>query len=196
MRMKINELEDIFDNPDVFKFITIGRLSSEKGHKYLIEAFSKVYKIIPNSKLIIIGEGPLRPQLEGLTKKRELADGIIFMGFRENPYKFLSRSDVFVLPSLFEGLPFTLIEALICKIPIISTDCRTGPREILDNGKYGVLTEVANSNDLAEKMIKLTNNSKERERLIENSCKRILEFDTKNFTANWSKLIENCLKEC
>ncbi|MFX1523806.1 MAG: glycosyltransferase, partial [Promethearchaeota archaeon] len=148
----VSNQKSIFNNQNLIKFVTIGRLSKEKGHIYLIKAFSKVIREIPNSRLFIIGEGPLKGKLMKLVKKFQLENKIFLLGSIKNPYKYISKADIFVLSSLHEGLPTVLIEALACGLPIISTNCETGPKEILGNGRYGILTKVANSSDLAEKM--------------------------------------------
>jgi len=190
---KIDNHEKIFNNPNIIKFITVGRLSAEKGHKYLIEAFTKVLKEIPNSKLFIIGEGKTRIQIEKMIQDRNLNNSVSLMGFLQNPYNYISRSDIFVLPSLSEGLPYALIEALICKIPIVSTNCETGPNEILENGKYGILTKVADSQDLADKMISLAKDEKARINLSNISHRRIKAFENETFIKKWIRLTDYCL---
>lgn len=189
----IDDYKDVFNNEDIFKFITVGRLSGEKGHKYLIEAFSKVIKETPNSRLFIIGEGPLRGQLTKLIKDKKLENKVVLLGTKNNPYKYIAKANIFVLSSLHEGLPFSLIEALTCGIPIISTNCETGPKEILENGKYGLLTNVADSNDLAEKMILLAKNEELRENFSKKSIDRIKIFENGIFIDNWINLIEDYL---
>ena len=192
---KIDNYEKVFNNPSIIKFITVGRLSAEKGHKYLIEAFTKVLKKIPNSKLFIIGEGKTRLQIEKMIQERNLKNSVTLMGFLYNPYNYISRSDIYVLPSLSEGLPYALIEALICKIPIVSTNCETGPNEILENGKYGILTKVADSDDLAEKMISLAKDEEIRAHFSNISHQRIDIFNNKHFFEKWEKLIDYCLNK-
>lgn len=187
---KVDDFEEVFNDKNIIKFITVGRLSGEKGHRYLIEAYSKVIKEIPNSRLFIIGEGPLRRQLEELITVKELKKYVILLGSVRNPYNYISRANVFVLPSLHEGLPYVLLEALACKTPIISTDCKTGPKEILENGEYGLLVNTADSNDLAKKMIQLANDKTAREVFSKKSAQQVKIFDNKNFTDNWVKLIE------
>lgn len=191
---KIDIYENEFNNLNIIKFITIGRLSGEKGHKYLIEAFTKVIKKIPNSKLFIIGEGKARVQIEKMIQERNLNDSVFLLGYLHNPYRYISRSDIFVLPSLSEGLPYALIEALICKIPIISTNCETGPKEILENGEYGILTKVADSQDLAEKMISLAKDENARRNFSNISHKRIKAFEIKICIEKWIRLIDYCIK--
>lgn len=191
----VSDYINIFKDTEVIKFITIGRLSKEKGHKYLIKAFSKVTKKISNSKLFIIGEGPMRTNLMKLIKNLYLDNKTILLGTKKNPYKYLSKANIFVLSSLHEGLPTVLIEALACNIPIISTNCETGPKEILINGKYGILTKIADSHDLAEKMIFLAENKEVREELSQKSKDRIKIFEKRNFIRNWNNLIENFLNK-
>jgi glycosyltransferase involved in cell wall biosynthesis len=149
---------EIFQNPKIIKFITMGRLIELKGHKSLITAFSKVKKHLPNSRLFIIGDGPLKEEYQSLINDLNLKDHIILLGLVKNPYKYLANSDIFVFSSLFEGFGMAILEAIACGLPVISTDCETGPREILNNGEYGMLVRVDDSDDLAEKMITLAKN--------------------------------------
>ncbi|MFW9938217.1 MAG: glycosyltransferase [Candidatus Thorarchaeota archaeon] len=192
---EIDEYKEIFEEKNLIKFITMGRLSPEKGHKYLIEAFSQLVKEIPNSKVFILGEGSLRVQLEQQISLKKLQNHIFLLGFKENPYKFISNSDVFVLSSLHEGLPYSLIEALACGTPIISTDCETGPKEILENGKYGLLVRVMDVDDLKQKMIYLAKDQNLRNNLSRYGLERVRAFDNQKFFDNWDKLINYFLKE-
>ena len=187
---KVDDFEEVFNDKNIMKFITVGRLSGEKGHRYLIEAYSKVIKEIPNSRLFIIGEGTLRRQLEELITVKELKKYVILLGSVKYPYNYISRANIFVLPSLHEGLPYVLLEALACKTPIISTDCKTGPKEILENGEYGLLVNTADSNDLANKMIQLAKDKTAREVFSKISAQQVKIFDNKKFTDNWVNLIE------
>jgi glycosyltransferase involved in cell wall biosynthesis len=124
-----------YDGPWV---IGIGRLTKQKDFANLIEAFSHVRKEM-DCRLLILGEGPDRPELEQLIRHLRLEDDCFLPGFVDNPYKYLSRAKLFVLSSAWEGLPTVLIEALALGIPAISTDCQSGPREILQDGKFGCL---------------------------------------------------------
>lgn len=187
----IVDYEKIFNNNQVFKFITVGRLSKEKGHRYLIEAFSKVKKDIPNSKLIIIGDGPLREELEMLIEKMSLKNDIVFLGVKKNIFKYLTKSNIFVFSSIYEALPTVLLEALACGLPIISTNCETGPKEILDNERYGLLVKVMDSQDLAEKMIFLAKNPALLKKYSKRSTQRSKFFDIENIKNHWIDLFED-----
>ncbi len=189
----ILDFKNIFYDNSIIKFITVGRLDIVKGHKYLIEAFSKVKKKIHNSKLFIIGTGPLRDKLDLVVKGKKLENDIIFLGFKDNPFKYIAKSDIFVLSSIMEGLPMVLLEALACGIPIISTDCETGPREVLGNGRYGMLVRVMDSNDLADKMLLLAWDSKLKEKYSKLSLERANKFEINKFVNQWIDLINSLI---
>ena len=184
---------EIFQNPKIIKFITMGRLIELKGHKSLITAFSKVKDHLPNSKLIIIGDGPLRNELEQQIEKLTLKDHVILLGLVKNPYKYMAKSDIFVFSSKYEGLPNVLPEALACGLPIISTNCEWGPKEILNNGEYGMLVRVGDSDDLAEKMITLAKNEELLSYYIKKSSERISQFDINRIIKKWIYLIDSFL---
>ena len=188
------DYKEIFENKKIIKYITIGRLAEEKGHKVLIEAFSKVKSKIDNSKLVIIGTGPLKQQIEVQIKDKDLKNDVILLGLRKNPYKYLVKSDIFVLSSKHEGFPNVLLEALACGLPIISTDCKTGPREILNNGNFGFLVKVNDPEDLARKMIFLAKDKVLLNKYSKKSKERAKIFDIKNKFNDWTNLINNTIK--
>jgi len=192
-KKEIKDYKILFNDENLIKFITVGRLCKEKGHRFLIDAFSRVKKEIPNSKLIILGEGPLRNELIMQIRKNLLNNDIILLGLKKNPFKYLKKSDIFVLSSINEGFPNVLIEALACRIPIISTNCTAGPKEILENGKYGLLVKVKDSKDLAEKMVFLAKNKKLMEQYSKLSLERALFFKFEKTLNEWNKLINEYL---
>lgn len=130
-----------YHDKSTIKIISIGRLVADKDHKTLLKAF-KLIRDTYAAKLIILGEGPLRPDLLHLIKLLDLEQDVWLPGFVQNPYPLISQSDVFVLSSTSEGLGNVLIEAMACNCPVVSTDCPGGPREILNGGQYGHLTPV------------------------------------------------------
>lgn len=127
--------------------LSIGRLESVKDHKTLIQAFALIHARHP-SKLVILGEGSLRDDLEKIATSLGLEKDVIFPGYIRQPFSIISHSDVFVLSSLYEGLPTVLIEALACRCPIVSTDIGSA-REILNYGQYGHLTPVGDAEAMA-----------------------------------------------
>lgn len=118
--------------------LSVARLSSEKNFPMLIRAFSRL-RATEEVRLAIIGEGPDRPVLQALIDKLGLGDRVRLLGQRDNPFSYMRRARIFVLTSHFEGFGNVLVEAMACGLPVISTDCPVGPREILDSGRYGTL---------------------------------------------------------
>ena len=129
--------------------LAVGRLTQQKDFPTLIQAFAEVRQARP-SRLLILGEGPDRPVLEALVKQLNLDDDVAMPGFVENPYAYMRRASLYVLPSRWEGLPTVLIEALYCGPPVIATDCPSGPREILADGRHGLLVPVGDVTALTQ----------------------------------------------
>jgi glycosyltransferase involved in cell wall biosynthesis len=121
--------------------VAAGRLAPWKGFADLIRAVKELSRK-RRTRLLILGDGPLRSELEALIVDLCLTDVVSLQGYVENPLKFFARADIFVLSSHVEGLPNVLIEAMMCGCTPVSTDCPTGPREVLQDGKYGYLVPV------------------------------------------------------
>ncbi len=128
---KTHELPAFEFKENGFYIATSGRLVKRKKVKHLIEAFYQVQKTRSNCELIILGDGEEMPVLKNQVKNLGIESIVHFIGHVENPFKYIKRSDLFVLASESEGLPNVLIEALLCKTYVISCDCQTGPREII-----------------------------------------------------------------
>lgn len=118
-----------------FTIAAVGRLDAVKGFEHLIRAFSIVKNTFESAKLLIVGEGECRSRFENVVSELNLADSVTLLGYRENPYKYVAKSSVFVMSSEHEGFPNALAEAM-CLAPVVSVDCKTGPREILSEGDY------------------------------------------------------------
>lgn len=132
--------------------VSVGRLVEVKGHASLIEAFALVRGEI-DSRLIIFGEGSERNRLQQLVNQMGLSDCVDLPGYTLRPVSEVAASDLFVLSSRMEGMPGALVQALGCDVPVVSTDCPTGPREILEDGKWGALVPVGDTEALARAMI-------------------------------------------
>ncbi len=128
--------------------VCIGRLSPEKDHRTLLRAMTLMPPHRP-WRLAIVGDGPERAALEALVQANGLSGRIAFTGYSADPFGWLMRARVAVLPSAHEGLPCVLMEALACGTPVVSTDCSYGPRDILRNGRYGTLTPVGDAPAMA-----------------------------------------------
>ncbi|UCD97598.1 MAG: glycosyltransferase [Chloroflexota bacterium] len=138
--------------------VAVGRLQIQKDYPTLIKAFAEVRKVQP-ARLMILGEGIERETLEGLIAELGISQDVSLPGFVKNPYAYIAQSSLFVLSSRWEGLPTVLIEALCCGTPAVSTDCPSGPREILKNGQYGTLTPVGDVDALSQAIIENLNNN-------------------------------------
>lgn len=161
--------------------IGVGRLSPEKDFATLIRAFSRVRKS-RECRLIILGEGPLLPELEALIAELGLRDSVALPGFQANPFAWMKKAALFVFSSAWEGSGNVLVEALALGIPSVSTDCEHGPRETLEEGKFGPLVPVGDDAALAEAMLGTLDHPLPREVLrgavegftIDNSARRYL----------------------
>ena len=111
--------------------INIGRLSSQKGQIYLIRSFQKVVEVVPDAKLIILGQGELKEKLQKEIKELKLSKNVKLLGFKKNPYVYMKKSSIYVSSSFFEGMSNSLLEAMYLGLPIITTDCISGMREII-----------------------------------------------------------------
>lgn len=189
------------DRPRIL--IGVGRDDPIKGFWHLIKAFYLVQKEIPQMRLIIMGDGSFE-QAKSLVSELQLEQKVYFPGVRKNPYKYLAASEMFLLSSYTEGFPNVLVEAMILGRPLISTDCRTGPAEILDHGKYGILVpDMGDTEDysgdtiseketcFAEKIIEVLKDSERQKELSELERKRAGEFDYDSYVDNLLKLCYN-----
>ena len=132
--------------------ISVGRLSPEKDLRTLLRAFAEVVKARP-ARLLIVGEGPERAELVRTAEALGIADAVDMPGFQDNPFAFVGRARALVLSSDGEGLPAVLIEALACGTPVVSTMCGSGPKEILEDGKWGRLVPVGDDRAMAEAIL-------------------------------------------
>lgn len=140
---------EIFKNPVI---INVGALSLQKGQWHLIKIMPELRKKIPNIQLVILGDGEYYKDLLNLVKRLNLTECVHLLGIKNNPYKYMYNAKIFVLSSLYEGFPNVLVEAMTVGIPVISVDCKSGPRELLNDeidicikdnyflAHYGILT--------------------------------------------------------
>ena len=152
------------ENPPVF--LAVGRLTEQKDFLTLIKAFALLRKQ-RLARLIILGEGECRNQLEEMINMLEIGDDVSLPGFVENPYAYMYNASAFILSSRWEGLSNVLIEAMACGCPVVSTDCPSGPKEILEGGKYGLLLPVGDAVSLSESMLQVLDNHVNRDVLVQ-----------------------------
>ncbi|MEI7689097.1 MAG: glycosyltransferase [Candidatus Nomurabacteria bacterium] len=220
--------EKIFKNYPAF--INVSRLVGAKGQWHLIKIFKKIKESIPEAKLVIVGDGKLRDYLIKLSRElgmktyskfenddlNEYYD-IYFFGSQENPFKYISNSSVFISTSLYEGFSNIILEALACGVPIVSSDCRFGPREILapdtdfdyetkvsEYSSFGIMMPMlddkikVNINSFSnieilwsQTIVDLYKNEKIRDEYSEKSVKRARDFDIKIIGSEWVKSLND-----
>jgi len=176
------------DGPPVI--LGVGRLLSQKDFPTLIRAFARVSERRP-CRLIILGEGELRGQLEALVVELSLQNKVALPGWSDNPYSAMSRASLFVLSSNYEGLPGALIQALACGCSCVSTDCPSGPAEILQGGTIGPLVTVGDHAALADAMLCTLNNPPDKQKLLD----RAAFFSTENSVDRYEALIMRVVRQ-
>lgn len=194
--------EDVADMPwndDRKILISLGREDEVKCFWHMIKAFYLVHKEIPNTALMILGDGDFG-KYDGLVKALGLEDSISLAGLKKNPYKYLNKSDVYMLTSRNEGFPNALVEGMCLGLAAVATDCMTGPREILKDGEYGILIPTMNPEPdfnadncdderlMADKIIEILkdeNKLKEYQRL---AAKRALDFSYQAYHEEFEKM--------
>lgn len=212
-----NEDQDFEYSKNVYSYINSGRYCDQKAQANLIRAFRKVLEAYPNSILLLLGEGENRGKYETMINDAGLQNNIKLLGFQTNPFKYLIKADCFVFPSISEGFPNAMSEAMACGLPIIASDFKSGAREILapstdlefeqkdviEYAEYGIIVPVCynksysiaepldNSEiNLAEAMIEIQKDHSLHERYSKISFKRIQSFSIEQMRKEWYSLVE------
>jgi len=137
--------------------VSVGRLTVQKGYTHLLRAIALVNAKVP-CRLLILGDGEKRKELEELTAKLGISDKVCFCGFQQNPFKFMSRTNAFVLSSLWESFGNVLIEAMALGLPIVSTRAPYGPEDIIQDGETGILVPPGDPKALGEAILRVVTN--------------------------------------
>lgn len=175
--------------------VAMGRLTYQKGFDILLSAFHKIADKHTQWQLVILGEGELRSQLEKQIMELGLTNRVILPGVIKNPFPFLKKSEIFVLSSRYEGFGNVIIEAMACGLPVISTDCPSGPREIINNGVDGILVPTEDVSALASSIERLILNPQESAKLAETARKTVERFELEQIVENWEDLIAEVSNE-
>jgi glycosyltransferase involved in cell wall biosynthesis len=171
------------------RLLSMGRLEREKGIDLLLHAFSRVAPRHPSWFLDIWGEGPQRSLLEDLARDLNLSERVRFRGFTQSPFQVMQRSDLFVLPSRFEGFPNVLLEAMSCGLPSVSFDCPTGPGQIIRHGIDGLLVPPEDVGALIAALDRLMGNESERARLACRAPEVIERFSVSKIMGMWEDAV-------
>jgi len=181
-----------FFNKKFLNIITIGRFVHQKNHLLILKAIKILKEKIP-IRLLIMGQGQLLTEYKNFISKNNLKKEIKIINYKKNPYNFIKKANIFILSSIYEGLPNVLLEAQYLKKIIISSNCSTGPKEILLNGKAGFLFKNNNLNDLCKKIIFVSQNKKIANLKIQNGYKSIYRFDYNKNLHAYSKTIKELI---
>ena len=191
-KIKLKSLEKtqkIYKKKNSLRLIAVGRLTYQKDFLTLLKAM----KLLDGKRifeLIILGKGNEKIKLENYLFKEKLNKNVKLIGYQKNPFKFIRQADILLLTSLFEGSPNILVEALYLKKYIISTNCPTGPKEILSNGEYGSLVKTGDYKKIAKLLINFKKNSNNKNK-IEKGFKSLKKFDYRVNCEKYLKLIQN-----
>lgn len=196
-----NEIVDDFNFKSDKKYIiSVGRFETFKQQDYIIETLTKLSN---EYELILLGDGYKKNYLQALSNKLNVQDRVHFLGRVLNPYKYMAKSDLYILSSNNgEGFPNVLIEAMICNLPIISSDCKSGPREILapetdtniqiqsgiEEAKYGILVPIGNIKSLVNAIILMENNTI-KNKYVSNAKKRMKDFEVNIIVDKYKKVL-------
>ncbi len=172
--------------------LAIGSLTTQKGFEYLIRAFARIIKT-DRARLVILGEGKKRCLLEELIHQLGIKEYVHLPGFQNNPHKYLVHSTVFVLSSIYEGLPNAMMEAMALGVPCIATRCPTGPEEIINDGINGLLVPPADEKALAEAITRVLRDVGLQERLSEAGKRRVKDFAVERIVSQYEEEIMNVI---
>lgn len=172
--------------------IGVGHLNTnQKQFDKLIYAYSKSILPKKNIALVILGEGINKEGLIKEAQKNDVTSMVHFLGFKNNPYKYISKAKFFVMSSLHEGMPIVLLESLACSTPIISFDCPTGPREIITHKENGLLVENQNINKLIDSMNLFVNNDELYAYCKKQALSSVDKFSIERIGEQWLNLMNN-----
>lgn len=183
---KDDVVENIFSHSPVL--IGVGRLEKQKGFCYFIEALPEIKKKYPDAQIVLLGKGSLENELKKKARELRIEDCVHFLGFVDNPYKYMRAADVFVLSSLWEGFGLVLVEALATGTSVVATNCPHGPTEILKEGEFGRLVSPGGSKSLAVGVIQSLESKKLTTKKLE---ERARYFSPQKVSSEYKKLIDS-----
>lgn len=180
----------IFNSKNKLKILNIGRFTEQKDQITFLKSLNDLKKNF-RYEAVLIGKGVLKTELKKYIKKNNLINNVKILNFVDNPYNLLKQTDIFVLTSRYEGLPNVLLEALVLNKFIISSDCPTGPKEILLNGKGGLLFKAGNHKQLTNKIIYYSKNKNKCNKLLKVAIKNLDRFDYQKNLIKYYNLVKS-----
>lgn len=174
--------------------VSVARLMPQKGLDLLIKAFARVHSAFPQWKLNIVGEGEQRAELETLINQLNLEGAVMLAGRQQDVSEWYNNADFFVLPSHYEGFPNVLIEAMAHGIPVLATDCLSGPGEIITPGKTGLLCEPGNTESIAQGLQQLIEQSEQLPQMGRDAQRAVQQYAPEKIIVQWEQLIERTVQ--
>jgi glycosyltransferase involved in cell wall biosynthesis len=168
--------------------ISVGRLTDVKGYPYLLRSFKDIADQV-SCRLVILGQGEKERSLKELAQQLGIDQSVAFLGFQNNPFKYMSRSKVFVLSSLSEAFPMVILEAMTCNVPIVSS-ATTGSKEIINEGANGLLVPIGDEKSLTQAILKLLSNDSLSNNLAHCGTQRVGDFSADHIIKQYEKLFE------
>ena len=174
--------------------LAVGRLDDNiKRFNHVIKAYAKSKLLAEGVRLVLLGEGVIKPQLQKLSRTLNCEHMVSFLGFKQNPFNYFANAQFFILASEFEGFPMVLIESLACGTPVISYDCPTGPSEIIQHENNGLLVENGNIAALSAAISRMHTDKKLYALCMENARKSVAHLSFENIKDQWRQLIESVI---
>ena len=189
-RLKVEPVVDFDFKKGINYILAVGSLTKAKNYPLLIESFSVLYSKHKQTMLIIIGKGELENEINELITRLKLNELIHLTGYCDNPYKYMKFASCYVLSSSWEGFPNSLLEAMYINGHVVSTNCPTGPSEIISHNEDGLLCEMNNKEELAAAMEKMCFDEDFRNYVFENSRKKIGKFDEQIMVREYQTLLQ------
>jgi glycosyltransferase involved in cell wall biosynthesis len=189
----LNESDLVSFEQSTFIIGCVGRLAEQKGYPYIFEALPKIINHIPDCILQVAGDGELKYELHEMVQDLNLSDHVKFLGLRNDIPALMRQWDVFVLPSLWEGLPTVVMESMVCGVPVIATDI-PGTNELVIDHETGILVPVKNPEFLADAIIKIYQNPVLRSTLVENARQHVKNFSMENIAKEYHAVFKHGLR--
>jgi glycosyltransferase involved in cell wall biosynthesis len=167
--------------------VACGRLTAQKNHPLLLNSMALVLKQT-DARLLILGKGEKKDELEKLTQSLGIEKKVFFLGFKKNHHKYIARSSIFVLSSDWEGFSSVIMEAMACGVSVISTRCPSGPDEIITDGVNGLLVPVGDADAMAGAILRLLKDETLRKKLADAGRSRSEDFRVEKMVAGYEKV--------
>ena len=191
IRRDLPKIEKVNRNKEI---IAVGRLTSQKNHIFLVKAFEKIILDYPDATLVIYGEGEIKDKIDNFILIHGIKN-VRIMNFTNEIHSKIADANIFVMPSIFEGMPNSLMEAMAIGVPVIATNCRCGgPRELIEDSKYGVLINVNDEKALVESIIKIFNDQEYSENLRAAEQERMQSYLIDEISNKWIEFINSLEK--